>query len=110
MAAAAAKYFLHTAAELFQQIHGHEGLYRSGEAAAMDTVCALTAQQRVAHGQCQRHFLMVNGACRSDVLQIHPGAASRFPYRAQEPIVVAIFQSLRVLRYPLLLLLKMEVS
>ena len=60
MAAAAAKYFLHTAAELFQQIHGHEGLYRSGEAAAMDTVCALTLQERIAQRQSQCHFLLHN--------------------------------------------------
>ena len=83
-----------------QHIEGNERLNGTGKAAAVNTESALALQVGFAQSKRYRNFLMLDGTCGSDVLQIHPGAATGFLDQIQERFDIIPAKGFHQLSYP----------
>ena len=99
---------IQSAAELLQQIKGHEGLDGAGKAAAVDPVSAAALKIVLAQGQGHSHILMLDVTGGDDILQVHIGGMAALLYKGQEFVKIPFPQSLDLLRHPGVVLINVD--
>ena len=95
MASALAQGIFHLFPEVLHHIRRHEGLHRTGKAAAVDTVCAPALQILFTKSQRHSHSLVFGSAGGQNILQVHPGGAAAFFHQLQKCFKITLLQLIK---------------
>ena len=98
----------HTGAEGLELLQRYKGLYRPGEAAAMDPDGACAVQQLPAQGQNHRNRLLAGVRCGPGILKVQGGGEARGVYQGQEACEIAPLQCLRLLNGPAVIVVEVQ--